>query len=476
MKQNVQLSKKKIALWFVGLLVAYMLIATALYFLMGQQLYYRPSDGEFSLEQEFNCVQAPYEQRDVLYQRFTTTVQRVQKICLGWKSAQLTQTATVTMTLSRADNGQVLAQQQTTLGNGNFVSQIDFDQPLQEANTQLLLTVQCDGWTPLYRVAPHEGFLLSDGVTETNVALNLSVQGQDFVWLGANYWWIVLAGFAVVAAGLVVAVVRYRRNGTNFVMNCFADMTKYRFLINQLVARDFKTKYKRSVLGVLWSFLNPLLTTFVLYFVFSNVFRSSGQIENYTAYLVIGVTMFNYFTECCNMCLTSIVGNSHMITKVFVPKYIYPLTRTVSSSINFALALIPLFLIVFINGLFPTVSWILILFAFVCMAIFCYGLGLLLASAMVFFRDTQFLWGVVCMLWMYITPVFYPADIIPVQFSWVQTANPLFHFIDFVRTCIMQGVSPDPSRFVWCLASAIIMLLVGGFVFRKTQNNFVMYI
>lgn len=89
MKQNVQLSKKKIALWFVGLLVAYMLIAIALYFLMGQQLYYRPSDGEFSLEQEFNCVQAPYEQRDVLYQRFTTTVQRVQKSVWGGKAPNL---------------------------------------------------------------------------------------------------------------------------------------------------------------------------------------------------------------------------------------------------------------------------------------------------------------------------------------------------------------------------------------------------
>ena len=127
---------------------------------------------------------------------------------------------------------------------------------------------------------------------------------------------------------------------------------KYRFLIRQLVSRDFKSKYKRSVFGVLWSFLNPLLTMFVQYIVFSNLFRF--DIPYYPVYLLCGIIMFNYFSEACGMTLGSIVGNASLITKVYMPKYIYPLTRVLSSFVNLLISMVPLFIVTFASGLYPT--------------------------------------------------------------------------------------------------------------------------
>ena len=118
--------------------------------------------------------------------------------------------------------------------------------------------------------------------------------------------------------------------------------SRYRFLIQQLVSRDFKTKYKRSVLGIVWSFLNPLLTMLVQYVVFSTIFKS--DIPNFPVYLLTGIVLFNFFSEACSMGITSILGNASLITKVYVPKYIYPVTRVLSSGINMLFSLVPLLL------------------------------------------------------------------------------------------------------------------------------------
>ena len=252
------------------------------------------------------------------------------------------------------------------------------------------------------------------------------------------------------------------------------ELKRYRFLIRQLVNRDFKTKYKRSVLGVFWSFLNPLLTMGVQYIVFSNLFRF--DIEYYPVYLLTGILMFNYFNEACSLTLMSIVSNASLITKVYVPKYIYPLTRVMSSFINFLISLIPLVIVVLISGLRPSWSFFLVIIPMICIAAFCLGLGMLLATSMVFFQDTQFLWGVISMIWMYLTPIFYPASILPEQFRWIIKVNPLYYFTDFMRTCIISGTSPEPMMYVVCILWAAGMLLIGTQVFRINQDKFILYL
>lgn len=252
------------------------------------------------------------------------------------------------------------------------------------------------------------------------------------------------------------------------------SLARYRFLIRQLVLRDFKTKYKRSVLGVLWSFLNPLLTMSIQYVVFSTLFRS--DIPNFIIYLLSGIICFNFFSEATHLCLMSIVANASLIHKVYLPKYVYPFSRTLSSSINLLLSLAPLLLMLFLTRTPITPAILLLPFALLMLFSLSYGIGLLLATLMVFFRDTQFLWSVLSMLWMYLTPIFYPESIIPKDFLTVYKLNPLYHVLRFVRTVLMQGVSPEPKAYLYCLILCTAPLLLGLWVFRAKQDRFVLYV
>ena len=183
-----------------------------------------------------------------------------------------------------------------------------------------------------------------------------------------------------------------------------AAYQKYWFLLTQLVSRDFKTKYKRSVLGVLWSMLNPLLTMGVQYIVFSELFR--WDIDNFAVYLLIGTVMFNFFTESTGQALVSITGSASLITKVYVPTYIFPVSKVLSSCINLGFSTLALYAILLIQRVPLNIYHLLIPFGYVCLIAFAIGIGLILASMMVYFRDTQFLYGIVTVLWMYLTPLF----------------------------------------------------------------------
>lgn len=176
------------------------------------------------------------------------------------------------------------------------------------------------------------------------------------------------------------------------------------------------------------------------------------------------------------MSLTSILGNATLITKVYVPKYIYPLTRVMSSLINLGISLIPLLLMCLATGVHFQKSAVLAFYFLICLVIFSLGLGLLLSSAMVFFRDMQFLWSVLSMIWMYATPIFYPESILPDDFKVILQINPLYHFLKNIRMCILDGLSPEPSAYMSCLAIALIMLLLGAVIFRQSQDRFVLYL
>ena len=291
---------------------------------------------------------------------------------------------------------------------------------------------------------------------------------------GEYYWYLAAAGFVLLALGCRHLLKKNLLGEPTPVLNVIHAFQRYRFLIKQLVSRDFKTKYKRSVLGVMWSFLNPLLTMLVQYVVFSTLFRSN--IPNYALYLLIGIVCFSYFSESTSLTLTSIVGNAGLITKVYVPKYLYPLTRVMSSTVNFLLALIPLFAVLLLTRTPIRWSFLLLPVPIVCLFALCLGVGLLLASSMVFFQDTQFLWSVLCMLWMYVTPIFYPESILPRTLLPLFKCNPLYHILRFVRTILMDGISPEPKAYLLMILVSFLPLAAGIFVFKKTQDRFVLYI
>ena len=186
---------------------------------------------------------------------------------------------------------------------------------------------------------------------------------------------------------------------------------RYTFLLEQLVKRNFNTKYRQSVLGVLWSFLNPLMTMAVQYLVFSQLFRS--DISHFPVYLLTGIILFSFFNECVTLGMDSIVLNGPLITKVAMPKLIYPLSRSISSFISLVISLVPLLGAMLLSGTPLTPALLLIPAAMVLLFLFSLGMSLILCTLNVFFRDTRFLWSVVSLLWTYATPIFYPISIIP---------------------------------------------------------------
>ena len=290
-----------------------------------------------------------------------------------------------------------------------------------------------------------------------------------------NGFWYLAAGLGL---GLLAVLWRmtalFARGRSTALLRILEAFRRYNYLLRQLVARDFKTKYKRSVLGVLWSFLNPLLTMLVQYMVFSTLFRS--DVANFPLYLLSGIVCFSFFSESCGMSLMSIVGNASLITKVYVPKYIYPISRILSSGINLLLSMIPLFLVMLLTGTPVRPSVLLLPFAVVCLMAFCTGMGFLLSTMMVFFRDTQFLWGVVSLLWMYATPIFYPESIIPARLLPLFKCNPLYHIIRFVRIVLIDGVSPEPKAWGLCLIASAVPLAAGALIFKKNQDKFILHL
>lgn len=294
------------------------------------------------------------------------------------------------------------------------------------------------------------------------------------IWFGEYFWYFAIVGFLIIVGYSRLLLRDYEKDRKMKGLAYIETVVKYRFLIQQLVERDFKTKYKRSILGVLWSFLNPLMTMAVQYVVFSTIFKSN--IENFAVYLLSGIVCFNFFSEVTNMSLTSIVGNASLITKVYIPKVIYPMSRAFSSTINFLLSIIPLLVVMIVTKTPITVATLLLPFGIICLFALCLGVGLILSSLMVFFRDTQFLWGVFSMIWMYMTPIFYPESIITGWLLTLMKLNPLYHVIRFFRIILLEGVSPEPKAFLLCFVASAIPLILGITVFKKTQDRFVLYI
>lgn len=254
--------------------------------------------------------------------------------------------------------------------------------------------------------------------------------------------------------------------------NAINAAKQYSFLLGQLVSRDFKTRYKRSVFGVIWSMLNPLLMMCVQYLIFSNLFRF--QIENYAVYLLIGTVTFNFFSESTQMALGSIIQSASLITKVYIPACIFPISKIIASGINLAFSTLALYVIIFIQGIPLSFTHLLIPVLYIMLAVFSFGIGLILASVTVYFRDMQFIYNVVVVVWTYLTPLFYSADIIPQQFQALYQANPMYQYVTFFRTLVLEQQIPSLERFIWCAGYAVLFALIGWFIYKKTKKNFIL--
>lgn len=250
---------------------------------------------------------------------------------------------------------------------------------------------------------------------------------------------------------------------------------KYQELFGLLVKRDIKAKYRRSFLGYIWSVLNPLLTMIVMWMVFSNLFKS--DIPFFPVYLLTGQVMFNFMSEATNLSMGSILGNSGLIKKTYMPKYLFPLSKITSSLVNMLFSLGALLIVIIITGVPFTFRMLLFWVPILELYFFCIGLGLFLAQGSVFFRDLQYIWSVLLVAWTYLTPIFYPASILNDELRLGMCIfNPMYSYVMQFRNIILYNTPLDFSIIVPGLIWMILLLLLGIRSFVKNQDHFILYI
>lgn len=251
-------------------------------------------------------------------------------------------------------------------------------------------------------------------------------------------------------------------------------LKKYKFLFLQLVHRDFAKKYKRTVLGIAWSVLSPLLSLFVMNLVFSNLLGS--DIPYYTIYLFSGQLVFSFFSDSTNEGMTSLLNNADIFTKVNVPKYMFLFSKNVSSLINFGITLLVYFLFVAANGLPFTWKFILLIFPIGCLVVFNLGMGLILSALYVFFRDIQYLYSIFTLLLMYMSAIFYSIETFPQIGKNLFLLNPVYVYIRYFRKIVIDGTIPSLWFHLVAAGYALIAFGVGFWIYKKKNHSFLYYV
>lgn len=261
-----------------------------------------------------------------------------------------------------------------------------------------------------------------------------------------------------------------------FLKNIVINLKRYSFLLQQLVSRDFKVKYKRSVLGIVWSLLYPLLTMAVMAIVFSNVFKFSTPGVSYLAYLLSGLIMFNYFSEASNLAMSSVVGSFSLLNKIYIPKYIFPLSKCLFVGINFLLTLIPFYIVLLATGTGVNIYHVFLPYSFICLFMFTLGMGFILSAVSVFLRDMFYIYGIIIMMWTYLTPIMYDITVISSELQPWLKLNPMYHYVKFLRDIVLYNRIPPLFTWMTCLISSVAVLIIGVVVFKKTQDKFIYYV
>ena len=258
---------------------------------------------------------------------------------------------------------------------------------------------------------------------------------------------------------------------------------RHRFLFSELVKRDFKKKYKRTYLGMLWSLLSPLLTLFVMNFVFSHFFGRSNEYYDYTIYLFCGIIVWSFFSDATNGGMTSLLGNAAIFSKINVPKYLFLFSKNVSSLINFGLTFVVFIVFCLFRQVPVTPLFFGLIIPILCLIVFNLGIGMILSALYLFFRDIQYLWSVFLTLLMYLTAIFYdPHQLGGIgEYAWVFNLNPVYVYVSYFRYLVLgsNGAPPSfPPFWVTLLAVgyAAAAFLIGALIYKRKNHKFLYYI
>lgn len=252
------------------------------------------------------------------------------------------------------------------------------------------------------------------------------------------------------------------------------NLKRYKPLLYELVIRNIKVRYRKSILGVFWTLLNPLLMMIVLSVVFSNIFKF--DVANYPVYILSGQVIFNFFQESTNMCMISIIQNGPLIKKIYVPKYMFPLSSVVSSFINVLASFTALIIVMLFMRMDLHYTILFCFIPIILLTIFSTGFGFLLASYSVKFRDIVHFYSVFLTALMYLMPVIYPISIldnVPIVRE-IVTYNPLTMILNMFRDMVMNGCWFQWLPFFVVLIVAFAVLVLGIYVFYKKQDTFIM--
>ena len=254
----------------------------------------------------------------------------------------------------------------------------------------------------------------------------------------------------------------------------FEKLVQNRFLFEELVKRDFKKKYKRTVLGIGWSLLSPLLTLLVMKLIFTEFF--GRHTPHYTIYIFCGNLVWSYFSEATKSGMQALMGNAKVFTKVNVSKYLFLLSKNVQSFINFLLTLVILFIFVAFDHLPFTWKFICLLYPACMLVLFNIGVGFILSALFVFFRDTQYLYDVFLRLLMYLSAIFYTIDKYSPTAQNLFLLNPIYLFIRYFRKIVIEATIPSVYFHLLMLADVVIVLAIGCWVYKKYNHKFLYYV
>lgn len=254
----------------------------------------------------------------------------------------------------------------------------------------------------------------------------------------------------------------------------YQNFMKYKCLLRELVSRDFKLKYRRSVLGYAWSLLNPLLMMLVLTAVFSQVFRY--EIETFPVYLILGQTIFSFFSDATQCAMTSIYASGGLIKKVYVPKYLFPLSKVCFCFVNMLCSMLAVLIVMAIQRVALTWTVVFVPLVFFYVFLISLGVGMILSVAAVYFRDLSHIYGVLVTALMYFTPLFYPVEILPDAIFKVDQLNPMLHIVTYFRNVMMYGVCPTFWENLICLGFGCAFCIIGAALMKRHQKNFILYI
>ncbi len=248
------------------------------------------------------------------------------------------------------------------------------------------------------------------------------------------------------------------------------EISRYRELIIQVVRRDILTRYKRSVLGVAWTMLNPLGTMIVLAIVFSQAF---GTEISYAAYVLTGLISWNFFQQATNASVAHLIWGGSLLKRIYVPRTVFAFSALGTSLFNLILSLVPLLLVMVVTRVPIKLTILFLPIPILFLAMFSLGVGLLVSALAVFYTDVAEMYQIILTAWMYLTPVIYPVEILPYQYQvLIAIFNPMYHLVGLFRAPLYDGVIPSIQEILITGIIALITLVIGWLVFTRRSDEF----